>query len=118
MERKREALVLQLMVRAKGCEKVSHGTDADPAGESQPGAVLKEPLPKKGEVVEEGQWDSNRVGVGWTQCLGVRGKVMNSQSTALAKLGITRTYMSNGRALEKMRKAPGEKEAAINILLL
>lgn len=33
----------------------------DPAGESQSGAVLKETLAKNGDIIEEGQWDSNKV---------------------------------------------------------
>lgn len=46
--------------RGKECKRVFHGTDVDPAGESQSGAVLKETL-AKGHIIEEGQWDSNRV---------------------------------------------------------
>lgn len=96
LDRKKEALVFGLMVR-----EVFHGTDVDPAGESQPGAVLTETLPEKGEGVD---LDSSRVSVGWTQRLRAKGQV-------LAILGITVSYMSNKSPREN-HKSPWRERSS------
>lgn len=77
MDSKGEALPLGLMEKAEEHESFLR-TDRDPAGESQPGAVSPETLPKNREVAEEGQGTLIGLVKGGLKAWGLWGKLWPS----------------------------------------